>query len=544
MARSALAGYAIAVLAGVLALCLFQAYRAGFSGADEPAHFLNGYFVSNYLRHHLGSNPMAFATEYYLHYPKISIGHWPPAYYGILGVLFLGLPATPEMAFAINLLVAALPAAAVGLTLAYLAGVRAAVAGCLIYAFTPLALEGQLFFMLDQALSACIVAAAMVWVAYAQRPSWPRAFGFAALSALAVLIKGNGWLIVFVPPLHMLLTRDWRPLASPRLYVAAAAAGAVIVPWYWLTSKIAADGFNYTAGWHYATLALGANLHTLVRNLGYASLPLALLAVALEYRARAATPLRWSVASACLGLIVATLALQSLVPVDIDDRYLAPALPALAVLAVAGARRVYEWLGAGARPALALPAAVLLAAAMLAPGMAHLAGRGAKVDMRMAAIPYSARGAQGAAPQVWIIDGSSGAEGAFIAQMAVRDPALSDYAVRASKLLAASNFMGTQYTLKFPDPRGVLAEVERVGAQYVVLVRLNNEAPYPHSGQLQAAMALPDSPFRRVATLAHGNRAGVTEVYEFHGAARANVDAVRQLGLPAKTAPLLNLQPK
>lgn len=114
MAWTALGGFALALLAGALVLAQLRAYQAGFSGADEPAHFLNGVFVSSYLHGHAGSNPMAYAVEYYLHYPKISIGHWPPAYYGLLGLLMLVLPATPQAAFAINLVVGALPAAALG----------------------------------------------------------------------------------------------------------------------------------------------------------------------------------------------------------------------------------------------------------------------------------------------------------------------------------------------------------------------------------------------------------------------------------------------
>lgn len=522
MAWSALGGYVLALLAGALVLVHLHAYQAGFSGADEPAHFLNGVFVSNYLRHHAGANPMTYAVEYYLHYPKISIGHWPPAYYGLLGVLLLALPATPQAAFLINLLISALPAAALGWALAWLAGRRIALAGCAVYVLTPLMVESQAFFMLDQALTACCAAAAIAWLAYTRRPGWSRAGMFAALCAGAVLIKGNGWLLVLMPLLHMLLTRGWRLLALPHLYLAGLTAAAVIVPWYWLTASIAADGFNYQAGLPYAGKALASNLHTLLRNLGYAGAPLALFAVVVEYRRRLAAPQRWAVVSLAISLILATLALQSLVPADIDDRYLAPALPAYTLLAALGVAHV----GAAVRGGPGRAASILLMLAMLAPGVAHLAQRGAKVDMRAADLPAPE------SPSVWIIDGSSGAEGALIAELAVRDPGLRHYAVRASKLLAVSDFMGRRYALKYADARQVLGELRRLGARYVVLVRLDNAAPYPHSEQLSAALQLPASPFRRVMTLPHRYRAGVTEVYQAD--AEADIGAVRGLGVPVK----------
>jgi hypothetical protein len=535
MAWTALGGYILALLAGVLVLTFLQAYRAGFSGADEPAHFLNGVFVSSYLHGHAGANPMAYAVEYYLHYPKISIGHWPPAYYGMLGVLFLALPATPQAAFIINLLVSALPAAALGWTLTWLAGRRVALAACAVYALTPLAVEGQAFFMLDQALAACCTAAAIAWIAYTRRPGWMRAAVFAALSAGAVLIKGNGWLIVLVPLFHMPLTRGWRLLALPHLYVAALAAGLIIVPWYWLTSSVAADGFNYQAGVPYAWHALTANLHALLRNLDFASMPLALLTIAIAYRQRRVTPQRWSVVSLAISLILATLMLQSLVPAAIDDRYLAPALPAYTALAALGALHTHAMLRmrwtSTTGTTFAFAICLALGLSMLAPGIGHLAQRGPKVDMRAADLPTLS---PDQAPTVWIIDGSSGAEGALIAELAVRDPALRHYAVRASKLLASSDFMGTRYALTYQHTQQVLDQLLRLGARYVVLVRLDHVAPFPHSLQLSAALQLPASPYRRVMTLPHRYRAGVTEIYSLAADAHANIRAVRQLGIPAK----------
>ena len=534
LGMAALAGYLLALAGGVLSLALSGALTAGLSGADEPAHFLNGYFIGRYLDSRLGMNPLAFATDFYLHYPKISIGHWPPAYYGLLGLLFLVVPPTLENAFVVNLLVSALPAAGVAAALAHVAGLRAALAGALVYATLPLVLGAYTFFMLDQALAACTTAVAMVWVAYVLAPGWRRAAGLAVLSAAAVLVKGNGWLVLLLPLFHIVLLRAWRLLLRAELYLAAAFAALLVVPWYLLTSKIAADGFNYQAGLGYAAQALVFNVRVLLGNAGVAGLLLAALGVGAAWRQRAGHPRRWVIASGCLSLILATLALQSLVPVDLVDRYLAPALPAVAVLAVLGVRHVHGLLAArhGARPAGA--AGIVLAVALLLPGIGYLGRIQPKVDLRMSqAVPALAAGGT---PVGWIIDGSSGAEGAFIVEMALRDPALEHYAVRASKLFADSNFMGAQYRLRFANAPAVLAEIRRLGIRGVTLVRINDESAFEHSSQLARALALPDSTFRRTGVLTHGNRRGTTEVYESVEAPALDVAAVRGLGRPAKAA--------
>jgi hypothetical protein len=238
--------------------------------------------------------------------------------------------------------------------------------------------------------------------------------------------------------------------------------------------------------------------------------------------------------SGCLSLVLATLTLQSLVPVDIVDRYMAPALPPLVVLALVGAIRVISWVSARAGSLMATGFGTMIALAMLLPGALHLMHRTPKVDLHMAEVAPHATEGTGSA--IWIIDGTSGAEGAFIAEMATRDPALHHYAARASKVFARSNFMGTQYQLKFADGDAVLAELRRLGVQGVVLVHIGNNQAFPHSRQLAEALAMPDSPFRRTLTVTHGNRPGFTEVFESVVPATANIVALRRLGMPAKAA--------
>jgi hypothetical protein len=535
-----LLAYACALALGALSMSLARAYQSGFSGADEPSHFLNGYFIADYLRHHLGTNPMGAATDFYVHYPKISIGHWPPAYYGLLGLLFLVLPPTIPVVFALNVLLAALPALGIAAALGMLYDRRAAIAGVLVYTLTPLVLEGHAMFMVDQPLTACLVAATAMWISYACAPSWGKAIGFALLSALAVLMKGNGWLVVFIPLFHIVLTANWQLLRSIKLYCAAALMALLVVPWYVLTAKIAADGFNYQAGIAYATQALLANLGTLAHNLTPAGILLAVFAAVSEYRGRAASALRWSIVSGLLSLVLATLLLQSLVPVDIVDRYMAPALPAVVVLAGLGIQHLLALLArCGARPASALAGAVL-AAVMIIPGILHLTTRPPKADTGITSV--AAGLAPGSRPTLTVIDGPAGAEGAFIAEMAVHDVNLQGYVVRASKLLADSNFMGSSYTLKFDSQDAVLAELRRLGVQHIVIVRPNNAPTYPHSQQMRNALANNHSGFILKQSLPHQYRTGTTEVYEAIGSPTPNIAAVRNFGLPAKVTNLSKLQ--
>jgi 4-amino-4-deoxy-L-arabinose transferase-like glycosyltransferase len=512
----AAAAYALALLLGFVSLLVTGAWTAGFSGADEPAHFLNSWFVASYVRDALGENPLAYATEFYLHYPKISIGHWPPAYYGLLAPLWWVAAPTPAAAFAVNLLVSALPALGVAALLLRLEGRLAALLGALLWAATPIALEGQAFFMLDQALAACAIAALIAWLAFTERQAWTRISLFAGLAALGILIKGNGWVIPIAAGLHLAFTGRWDLLRSGKLWAGAAAGAALVGPWYAATAGIAGDGFNYAPGLDYAIEALLFNLQALIANAGILGLMLAAAGAGMCWRAPAIP--------ACVSLILATLVLQSLVPVDLDARYMAPALPALIVLIVAGAASVGRLVPAGP-----LAVAAALSLLLLLPGAAHLSAREAKAGLRMEEAAALASG-----QDAWVVDGGSGAEGAFIAAMAVRDPALQRYSVRASKLLAESDFMGSTYTLKFRGPQQVSSELRRLGIGGVVVAARPGVEEFAHTALLQAALRDPASGYRLAAELPHRGRPGATLIYRAVEPRTADAEAIRALGLPKK----------
>jgi hypothetical protein len=46
---------------------------------DEAAHFVSSLLVHDYLAQWPWPNPLPWAMDYYLHYPKVAIGQWPPA---------------------------------------------------------------------------------------------------------------------------------------------------------------------------------------------------------------------------------------------------------------------------------------------------------------------------------------------------------------------------------------------------------------------------------------------------------------------------------
>jgi len=509
-----------------------RVFDNGFSNSDEPSHFVNSYFIAEYLSRAAFSHPMGFARDFYIAYPKLSIGHWPPLYYGLVGGLFLVLPALPETAVWINILVTALAACLTALLLRPHASPGWCLLTALLFLCLPTTVTGLNFFMLDQPLTVMVLLAALAWQRFARQPGYGAALLYGGIAAAAILIKGNGWLLGLFPLLHLGFTGRWRLLADPRSYAGAFFCLLLVVPWYALTAGVSADGFNYAPGLDYALLALGENLATLYENLGPIGLALGLLTLLRCWPGETRQDPRAGLVPTALAMVVAVLLLQSLVPVDITARYMMPAMPFALLLAVLGLLELRNL--AALRPRVVAPGAVQAVAALLilAPGLWHIATARPQSDLRMADAAAMVVDTQ--QPQVVIIDGSPAGEGAFIAEALVRSRGMNLHVVRSSKLFSSSNFMGSDYQVLLRTPVEIAGVLEALGVGLIVLERREGGNIFAHSDLLEEYLLTPGSGYTKMATLAHRWRPGSTHVYASERQRQANLQEVRRINLPDK----------
>ena len=90
------------LMLGLLAVALqwlSGAYEGEFNGyPDEPAHYVTGLMIRDYIAAGIPQAPMEFARNYYLHYPKVALGQWPPLFYVAEAAWMLLFPVTiPSM---------------------------------------------------------------------------------------------------------------------------------------------------------------------------------------------------------------------------------------------------------------------------------------------------------------------------------------------------------------------------------------------------------------------------------------------------------------
>ena len=145
------------------------------------------------------SHPMAFAKSFYLHYPKVAIGQWPPFLYAVLGSWMVVFGASRTAALTLIAITAVATT-----TLIYLVGrprvgrPPALLAG-LVFLTSPLVQQSTDQVMTEHLVTLLALSSALLFARYARTVRLADALLFGILAALAILTRGSAWALALVP---------------------------------------------------------------------------------------------------------------------------------------------------------------------------------------------------------------------------------------------------------------------------------------------------------------------------------------------------------
>lgn len=330
----ALAGVLLLMALGAQAWRGWAAWGADLAAEDDPAHFVTGVMVYDYLRGGNYGDPMGFAEAYYVRYPKVALGHWPPGYYGVQAAWYFVFGPTDRAARTLTFVMTLGLAGMVWWGLRGMGGTVATLgaAGLLVM---PLTQELGWRVMADIPLALFVMLMVLALTRYLETDA-RRALGWFVLWAvLAILTKGSGWAVGIFAVLAPVLSGRVRCLWRPQYLGAGVVIVALGAPFYLLTwwQKIGyadnpaqfATGSSWEGRWRALeamTAATPAFVMLFVVGMGG-------VAVWRYGRGPAVVPV-------ALGWVVAQWAFLVLFPLTTDTRYLMPALgPAMIVFGAA-----------------------------------------------------------------------------------------------------------------------------------------------------------------------------------------------------------------
>jgi hypothetical protein len=320
------------------------AYESEFGAhPDEAAHCVTGLFVRdaftagwNYACGGFQGSPAEVARSYsetfYLHYPKVALGVWPPAFHTVQALWTLPFGASR---LTLMLLMAALAGATATVLFGVINrqhGLWAASVAALIWLAGPLVVEHTSLLMAEMLSALTMFGATLVWGKYLERGRPRDALWFAMLASAAILTKGTGLALILMCGISVLVSRKWNVLARPALWVAAFLVILFAGVWTWVFRHEGTRVGGWEANqldWAFTKAAVPFYLKALFFSVSGAVAVFACVGMIAIRRAN-------SVAVALGSSVLAILVFQALVPVGREARHILAATPAMLVLATGG----------------------------------------------------------------------------------------------------------------------------------------------------------------------------------------------------------------
>jgi hypothetical protein len=471
---------------------LFQYWGHSWNGennleSDAPAHYVSGLMVHDYVRLGFPVGPVKFAEVFYAHYPKVAIGHWPPLFYVLQAgwMLIFGDSLHSDLVF-MAFLSALFAATVYVVARREFRSEKAAIVSALLLLCIPLVQWCGNNILADIPVALLSLWAVLCWANYLDSGRIRSAVAFSSFTTLAILTKGNGYAVLLVPPLTILLARRFELLKNVRLWLAAAPI-ALSIPWMFLTWSLVGPAMQYKFSTAFFLKAFFSYAAYFATAAGVLIFVLALVGAATlipELRAR-------SIGGVWLSLFAfsaAEILFHCIVPAGIEPRYLIALIPCMVLFMLRGSVEVISRSSfiplSFTRRAEVLGA---LIAVVFALNVFALPPKRPVGFAEAAAFVTSHREFAG---NVILVSSEGDGEGPFIARMAELDHVrLNHIVLRASHALADSDWNGQSYRLLLHTPAEVSDYLRRLPVGVVVIDRTNFNIPNPHQPLLEQAIA-------------------------------------------------------
>jgi hypothetical protein len=455
------------------------AFRSELAGtADEPAHYVTGLLVHDYIAAGFPGSPLAYARDYYVHYPKIGLGHWPPVFYAVQAAWTLLF--TPSRVSVILLMgaIAALLATLLYATLREEFSWEVSAAAGLLFLSLPMIEIFSQLVMAELLVAVFIFLAVVAYGRYLDTERWQPAAWFGICFALALLTKGTGIELAMIPPVAILCSRRWRLLGRFSFWLPAILVLGIAGPWYlWVPgaqheSVARFGGITIRHPKAHATVIVWAEMLGVVLT---AAAIVGLLVCAVQVW-RGSAKGKWI---AALGVLLGASAARFLIGA-FEERHLLMNLPMLMMFAVLGVTWLWQqplmarWWQPLPRAPKYLLAGVAVAA--LIGANVHAAPVKRYFGFSEAARDILSHGEF--KNSALLVCSDAEGEGALISEVAMREHRPGHIVLRATKMLASSDWMGWDYRPLFHDSAATLAYLETIPTAVVVIDKAGRATPH------------------------------------------------------------------
>lgn len=425
---------------------------------DEAAHYITGLMVRDYLLHGWQqSPPIPFAEEYYLHYPKVAIGHWPPVYYFVQFVWTAVFPTTISSLLNLQAVLLAAISAIMFLLIRSRFGWLAAATMCavflILYRTQVLASE----VMAEPLLALFTLLATWAIAGYFETGGRRYLIWFVVFVELAAHTKGSGLALIGLPVLLAACLGRLDEFRKWTFWLAHLAMAVILIPWQLLTWKMVHNGMDS------ATIrVMAGQARDFIPIMGMMfGWPLLIAIVCGAYFAITSRKHPDPLLASCAIAAVLTFVLHSVSPNGAEERRLFMAVPGALILAPAAVWRAFS---AWNLPRWAPVALLAMAAISILPVLTSFH----KVTVGYRAVCGWLLGNAGPGQAILIASDTDG-EGMLVSEVGQSQPRPTMYIVRGIKLLEDCDWNGADCHATVADPIEAQKVLDSIPIRYVVM---------------------------------------------------------------------------
>src|SRR5262249_11681874 len=148
-------------------------------------HLITGLMIRDYILDAAVQSPMAFAERYYVSYPRVAFGMWPPLFHVLEGAWVLVLPPSRTSAMLLMALITALLALLI-CSFARRLGDGTGLIAAVLFLTSPIGSEGAAFLNIDMLVALFCFAAAWYFGAFLESSDWRDSLKFGLISSAAL----------------------------------------------------------------------------------------------------------------------------------------------------------------------------------------------------------------------------------------------------------------------------------------------------------------------------------------------------------------------
>jgi hypothetical protein len=432
---------------------------------DEPAHYITGLMVRDYIAGGFPGPPLLYARNYYVHYPKVALGHWPPVFYILQAAWTLVFTPSRTSVMLLMAAITALLGTVVCETLRKEFSLGVGVSAATLLISLPVVEEFSHVLMAEMLLTLLVFLAVLAYGRYLETERWQPAAWFGVWFILAMLTKGSAIQLALVPPFAVLLSGRWYLLGRFSFWLPAILVCGVAGPWYaWVPgaqheSVARFGGILFYRDRVTATPAAWAGMLGVVL---LAAVALGLTIYGSQFR-RGSAGGKWTASIAVLlGAYLVRLFIGAF-----EERHLMVNLPVLMMFAAAGGNWLFHrrwwqgWAATSKTFLVGLSLVTLIGVNIRASPLKRSHGF-SEVARNLLSHPEFKN-------SVILVCADAAGEGMLISEVAMRESRPGHIVLRASKMLASSDWMGRNYTSLFHDPKEMLSYLEGIPAGIVVI---------------------------------------------------------------------------